>query len=193
MTDTPSLPRSIQAQFHEAKPLCRRVPVSVQQEVIPESFCGKSYAQVESLVIPTSCGLKPDGNTAPVKQGGMARKRTDSARPSPLTVRFSETEKEILRTKARVAGCPVGTFVRASALGSDYRPPANPELTSALLDLNRELTAQGNNLNQIARKVNGQQATESQADSLLGLIARSMLRTHRAVRAALSWGKDGEP
>jgi hypothetical protein len=171
-------PSSMLAQFHAAKKvLCNRV-------VLPESFCGKSVAQVESAVAPHSSGLKPNGSATLLSH---ARKR-----PSPLAVRFSETELEIVKAKAKTAGCTTNSYVRASVLGSSYKPPANPELTKALLGLNREFTAQGNNLNQIARRVNGTQASEAEADSLLGMLARSMLRTHRAIRDALSWGKDGE-
>jgi len=179
MTDTPSLPRS---------PINVRLTSSVSDKaklVVPP----KSYAQVESLVVPNSGGLKPGGSTSQVYGGGTT---ASNKRLAPLSVRFSEAELEIVKAKARTVGCSTNSYVRASALGSDYKPPADPELTSALLGLNRELTAQGNNLNQIARRVNGEGATEAQADSLLGMIARSMLRTHRAVRAALAWGKDGE-
>ena len=113
-------------------------------------------------------------------------------RPHPLGVRFSAIELEIVKAKARTVGCSVNGYVRAAALGSNYRPPRDPELTRALLMVNRELTAQGNNLNQIARQLNAGIVTPAQAESMVEILARSLLRTHKAVRQALGLG-DPEP
>lgn len=74
-----------------------------------------------------------------------------SARRMPWD-KASESIKSAARSE--MAGISVNRFVLASTLGSKYRPPADPELLKALFALNRELTAQGNNLNQIARQLN---------------------------------------
>lgn len=107
--------------------------------------------------------------------------------------RFSQTERELVEAKAKAAGLSVNELIRATTLGADYRPPLNPELVRALLALNRELTAQGNNLNQIAKHLNGGRATEAEAETMLGIIARSMLKTHKAIRTALAKGREPEP
>ena len=134
----------------------------------------KSYAQVESLVAPgvhqTSRGLKPN-----------QRKR-----PSPRGVRYaSYDEIRVVEGKARDAGMSTNSFIRAVTLGSSYKPPRDPELVHALLGLNRELTAQGNNLNQIARHVNTGKTSQNDPESMLDVVGRSILRTHHAVRRAL--------
>lgn len=144
----------------------------------------KSDAQVETLVapqvvLPESCELKLDSQT--------------SGRCRPLAVRFSKQELAAIKEKAKAAGCTTNGYIRAAALGSDYKPPSNPELVKALQALNLELTRQGTNLNQIAHMRNGGKATDAEADSMLGIVARSMLNTHKAVLAALSAGKEPSP
>jgi len=79
----------------------------------------------------------------------------------------------------------VNRFIKYATLGAEY----DPWLQKALLALNRELTAQGNNLNQIAKHHNSVPTTPSQTEAMLDVIGRSMLRTHKAVREALVHGK----
>jgi hypothetical protein len=188
LTDkTPPILKPIQMQFRAAKSLCQRISVlslqpqsaTVTASDAGDGFFKKSYAQVETLVlpqavIPKSCGLKP-------------RKK----RPSPLTIRASESQKDCLRQKARAAGISLNRFALASALGSYYKPPADPGLIRVLLKISRELTAQGNNLNQIAKHLNSGTATAQQGQSLLDVLGRSLLRTHKSVRDALAHGERG--
>jgi hypothetical protein len=175
-------PRFIRTQFRTARSLTSRTIMSaVIPPTIDEPYFAKSYAQVATsvlpqAVIPKSCELK-----------------LKSKRPSPLTLRVSENQKAIIRTKAKTAGTSVNHFVLASTLGSDYRPPKDPELVRALMALNRELTAQGNNINQIAHQRNASLITDAQADSMLDILGRSLLRTHTAVRDALSHGMEPKP
>jgi hypothetical protein len=107
--------------------------------------------------------------------------------------RFSEEEKEKVRAKAKAASLSVNEYIRTTALRSDYRPPRNKGLTKALLALNLELTRQGNNLNQIAKRVNQGTTAPAEADGMLGIITRSMLQTHKAVRSALAAEPEPEP
>jgi len=167
-------------------------------KVGPESKA--SYALVESLVAPNSgCGLKPVGSTKTNRNGSTKSDRrrtvrsgsTAQKRPTPLGVRFRAAEIEIVRAKAKAAGCSTNRYIRASVLGSQYRAPMNPELTRALLGLNRELTAQGNNLNQIARQLNSRQIAPDHGASMLETVGRSLLRTYRDIREVLSHGKEG--
>ena len=156
-------------------------------EVIPTAGWSSekdSYAQVESLVLPNSgCGLKPGGIT----WDDDAQDSDSIKRPSPLTIRLSEKQKKIIRAKAQSAGISVNRFVLASALGSDYRPPADPELTRALLRIYRELNAQGNNVNQIARQLNAGVVLPGQ-DAMLSTLSLSIQETLRHVRDALAEG-----
>ncbi len=117
----------------------------------------------------------------------------NAKRPGPIPVRASEQHKVIIKEKANAVGMAISRYMLAAALGSDYKSPTDPELTQTLLKLNRELTAQGNNLNQIAYHLNSGKSSPVEGNSLLAMISRSMLQTHKAVRAALSWGKAPEP
>lgn len=177
--------------------VCARNPRSdaaAREPVLPrseEESGEESFAQVESLVAPNSSGrLKPGGSTGAKKPGSTAMASLDGAaqeRPTPLGVRFSAAELETVKSKAKAAGCSTNSYIRASALGSDYRPPMSPELTRALLGLNRELAAQGNNLNQIARQLNGGIVLPGQG-MMLDALAQSILETLRHVREALASG-----
>jgi uncharacterized protein (DUF1778 family) len=153
------------------------------------SIFSKSAAQVRTPVSPQ--GVSPGSDELKLDHGRGAP-RNDKRR-NPLTVRLSDAERAIIEAKAKAAGCTTNGYVRAAALGSDYKPVRDAELTKALLSLNREFVAQGNNLNQIAKLRNGGKATDAEAESMLGVIARSMLKTHKAVRAVLGQGEEPHP
>lgn len=157
----------------------------------------KSSAQVAFLVSPQAVSPKSDelklGVITDAAGDDDNAETNKKRRPNPLTVRLSDQERQIIRDKAQSAGCSINGYVRASALGSDYKPPTDPELVQALLKLNRELTSQGNNLNQIAHHLNSGRSSPAEGSSLLAMISRSMLQTHKAICKALSWGKTPEP
>lgn len=138
----------------------------------------KSCAQVETSVAhpvrQKSGGLKPGG---------------DSQSSRTLGVRFKAGELCAVKDKARRAGCTTNAYIRASALGSAYQAPLNHELRARLLELFRELTRQGNNLNQIARHLNAGVANKVQSESMLERLGQSLLATHRAIRQALTQGR----
>lgn len=125
-----------------------------------------------------SCGLK---------SGVLKNKK--KGKSETLGIRFREGELGIIRIKALQAGCTTNTYIRASALGSEYKQPRDPELLKALHIANRELTMQGVNLNQIARQLNSGQARLDEAEGMIGQIARSMFHAHKAVRHAITQGK----
>jgi hypothetical protein len=89
---------------------------------------------------------------------------------------------------ARKAGCSFRGYIRAAALGSDYKPPVNPELRQILLMLYQELKRQGGNLNQIARQLNSYQLSFAQAQPSIDAVSKSLLATYQAIRTALSHG-----
>lgn len=166
------------------------VTIDVPTEVIPGgewSEKNDSYAQVESLVLPNSRGgLKPGGITRTgITWDDDSNDRDSTKRPSPLTIRLSERQKQIIRAKAQAATISVNRFVLAAALGSDYRPPVDPELTRALLRIYRELNAQGNNLNQIARQLNAGLVLPGQS-AMLEALGTSIQETLRHVQIALA-------
>lgn len=146
--------------------------------VTPEShttlFSKKSFAQVDTLVSPPKSGGQEPG----------AKKRRN-----PLTVRLCDADREVIRTKAVEAGCAsLNAYARASLLGSEYKPPKDPELVQSLLKLNLELTRQGVNLNQIARHLNARAISDGQGEAMLSVLARSTLQTHGAIRKVLAPG-----
>jgi hypothetical protein len=101
---------------------------------------------------------------------------------------LSEPELDVIRDKAKAAGCSLNGYVRASVLGADYKPPVDPKLRQTLLGLNLELNRQGNNLNQIARHLNGGTPLPVEGEKFLGSVGQSLIQTHSAIRNALSQG-----
>ncbi len=157
-----------------------------------EKVSPKSYAQVESLVVPqavlpNSCGLKPGMSNT---QRKPKKKKNSTKRPAPLSIRLSEKDRAIIAQKAFNIGYSVNAYVRAAALGSDYKPLISRDMVLALLAVRWELTAQGRNLNQIAHRLNSDIHSEAETNSMLGVIARSLLKAHEAVGAALTWGRE---
>lgn len=96
-------------------------------------------------------------------------------REKSLSVRFTEEEFSIAKSRASSAGLSAAAYLRACALGdsgprSKRAPPVNRELmATALADLNRV----GNNLNQIAHHLNtgGHPDRAKMADARAELIA----------------------
>ncbi|MFY9286909.1 MAG: hypothetical protein WAO98_00235 [Alphaproteobacteria bacterium] len=79
----------------------------------------------------------------------------------------------------------INEYIRATALAADYKPKTDPALQNALRMLNRELTAQGRNLNQIAKHLNsGASLVESVA--MLETVRMPLIHALRAVKCALA-------
>ena len=89
----------------------------------------------------------------------MARPKKDESlhRGKRVYIRFTELEYELVAGYAKDAGCPIGTFERKQALREKLEVNYN-----IVVDLGeiQNLTVQaagiGNNLNQIARRLNAQ-------------------------------------
>ncbi|MDR3560896.1 MAG: hypothetical protein P4N59_05585 [Negativicutes bacterium] len=131
----------------------------------------KSSTQVASLVGPKV----PPKTCAPAKPGRR--------RPHPIRVRLSAIELRTVRENAKEVGCTLNAYVKASAL---KRLPMGPELQDMLFLLNRELTAQGRNLNQIAKHLNSGQANISQGTAMLEAIRAPLIIALKAVKIALT-------
>lgn len=83
----------------------------------------------------------------------MARPRlsAEQRKSCSLTIWVTPAERELLRERASAAGVPLTAFVRAAALGRRTRGRPRRELAA---EDRRELLRVGNNINQIARRVN---------------------------------------
>lgn len=83
---------------------------------------------------------------------------------------LTDAELAHLRKQAAAAGLGIDPFLRSLILGVQLRPRP-PDTYAALL---RELSAVGNNINQIAHTVNGQKyAAYSQIDQAVVLVRRA--------------------
>ena len=86
-----------------------------------------------------------------------------------ISVWLTDAELAHLRKQAAAAGLGIDPFLRSLILGVQLRPRP-PDTYATLL---RELSAIGNNINQIARTVNGQKyAADSQIDQAVALVRR---------------------
>lgn len=83
-------------------------------------------------------------------------------------------------------------YFRAAILGPDYVAQTDPAKHELLRQLGRELGRQGTNLNQIAHQLNAGSINPHEGDSMLSQLARSLLAAHRAVRLALTEGRQPE-
>ena len=87
-----------------------------------------------------------------------------------VSVWLTDAELAHLRKQAAAAGLGIDPFLRSLILGVQLRPRP-PDTYAALL---RELSAIGNNINQIAHTVNGQKyAADSQIDQAVALVHRA--------------------
>lgn len=87
-----------------------------------------------------------------------------------VSVWLTDAERAHLRKQATAAGLGIDPFLRSLILGVQLRPRP-PDTYAALL---RELSAIGNNINQIAHTVNGQKyAADSQIDQAVALVRRA--------------------
>lgn len=87
-----------------------------------------------------------------------------------VSVWLTDAELAHLRKQAAAAGLGIDPFLRSLILGVQLRPRP-PDTYAALL---RELSAIGNNINQIAHTVNRQKyAVDSQIDQAVVLVRRA--------------------
>lgn len=137
----------------------------------------KSYAQVASSVKQhavkrNSGGLKPE-----------------SGKTAFIGIRLSFQERQLVIGRAINSGLKLSSYARAALLGADYVAKHDPVRRKLLQDLSRELGQQGNNLNQIARQLNGGFIMQDEAFALLNNSGTSLISAHNAVRLALTEGK----
>lgn len=84
-----------------------------------------------------------------------------------ISVRLTEREHKYLQRQAEKAGLKMEPFIRKLIMGADIqpRPPDN------VVQLIREINFIGNNINQIAKKVNTENnVSQSQLEEILHLL-----------------------
>ena len=67
-----------------------------------------------------------------------------------ISVRLNEQEHEHLKKQAAISGYPMEPFIRALIMGVNLRPRPPDEYA----EIRRQLAAIGNNINQIAKRLN---------------------------------------
>lgn len=90
-----------------------------------------------------------------------------NTRTNAVIVRLTDKEKKQLQRQAENAGLKMEPFIRKLIMGADIqpRPPDN------VVQLIREINFIGNNINQIAKKVNTENnVSQSQLEEILHLL-----------------------
>ena len=88
-------------------------------------------------------------------------------RTKAVIVRLTEKEKRHLQRQATNAGLKVEPFIRKLIMGVEIRPRPPDNIPQLI----REINAIGNNINQIARKVNTEnRVSQDQLDELFRLL-----------------------
>jgi hypothetical protein len=125
---------------------------------------------------------KTSGKTPPKRRQSTKRQRTRQC-----LVRFTEEEFADVSAKADRAGIALAAYLRAAALGhagprAQRRPPADHQALRRILGQAGRI---GNNINQIARALNGDKSVPAQE-------IRAALRVYPDVRDAIfaALGKD---
>lgn len=88
-------------------------------------------------------------------------------RSQAVLIRLTDNEKNYLQRQAANAGLKMEPFIRKLIMGADItpRPPSN------IINLIREVNYIGNNINQIAKKVNSEnRVNQSQLEEIMRLL-----------------------
>ncbi|MGE3622341.1 MAG: hypothetical protein AB7H77_00510 [Bdellovibrionales bacterium] len=174
--DNSSFPSLAYLQFRRAKSLCNRsAPIKFDLDDKTKSSAQVALSVEQQVVERNACGLKPE-----------------KSKPFRLAVRLSKNEREIVVRRAEKACLILSEYFRAAILGPEYVSNNDPVKQELLKKISRELSRQGNNLNQIAFHLNAEMVPPSDAESMLGIMARSLLAAHTAVRQALAEDREAE-
>ena len=105
----------------------------------------------------------------------------DERKDARLHIRLTPSQDRALSERARAAGVTKTDYVTAALEGTVLLPAADRDLLRALL---LELARQGNNLNQVAHRLNALGCADAIASVSESQAAR--VEAYRAVRDALS-------
>lgn len=137
----------------------------------------KSSAQVETSV---------EHQAVRQNSGGL---KPENIKTFRIGIRLSFQERQMVIGRASKCGLKLSGYARSALLGADYVAKHDPVRRKLLQGLSTELGRQGNNLNQIARQLNGGFVTQDDAYALLNDLGNSLVSAHEAVRFALNEGK----
>lgn len=87
----------------------------------------------------------------PAQPAGDGMARPSNGRTERVDVRLTPAEAQALAERAAAFGASVSDFVRLRALGADAAAPVRRRMPEDAAAAVRQLSAIGNNLNQIAR------------------------------------------
>ncbi len=104
--------------------------------------------------------------------------RPNEGRCKPVTVRFTEFEHQQLLQAVQETGKSASDLIRLTAAGIEIK--ARHSLVT--YDLLKELTAWGNNINQIAYKCNSGGATEEETLDLLSKYYNALVRIEQRIQ-----------
>jgi hypothetical protein len=155
---------------------------ALQPTIEPKNF--KSCAQVARSATPpvtqnVSQAAKPHA-------AGRSPKPRKSKTSCTRSLRLRHDELKLIEEKARAYRMSVNAFIRAKALGEDYIEKPPMWLRDVLLRLYAELAGQGNNLNQLARKVNAGLATAEDSLALADQQRQPVFRVLEKLELALA-------
>ena len=88
-------------------------------------------------------------------------------RKQAILIRLTDNEKNHLQQQSANAGLKMEPFIRKLIMGVDIRPRPSDSIAPLI----REINYIGNNINQIAKKVNSENnATQAQLEEILHLL-----------------------
>lgn len=165
--------------------------VTAEQKEAWKSFC-KTQGVGESEML----GIILEKVTAGQVDTGFSE--TDEARSGQLSVRFHPKDFQRMTARAKADGFPSRTsWLNRLALTTLNKTPVLTELErNVLRESNRELSAIGRNLNQIARVLNidfreSDKITKQAVEDLAGSIERHTEKVAALISKSLNrWGDD---
>ena len=117
---------------------------------------------------------------------GLQPRPAGQKKHQPYGLKLRPGELDLIREKAKTYRMSVNGYLRAKALGEDYIEKPPTWLRDVLLKLYAELAGQGNNLNQLTRKVNMDLASAEATLSLVDRQRQPVFRVLEKVELALS-------
>jgi hypothetical protein len=125
-------------------------------------------------------------DVVPNVAAGRSPRPLEQKRSSTHGLRLRTGELELIREKAATYQMSVNAYIRAKALGEDFieKPPL--WLRDVLLQLYVELAGQGNNLNQLTRKVNAGLATAEDTLALADMHRQPVFQALERLELALA-------
>ena len=117
----------------------------------------------------------------PVAPAGGRRRRKPGGRERRTNLRMTEDEQDKLTKLAAEAGVSIPRFLIESALGGGVKPSQRRIMVTELLAAKNQVAGAANNLNQLARWANTNEAYPPGADRAAEALADALERLSVAV------------